>query len=296
MATIQCKTEIPAVEGLKPAELTVGRDFILVCDGDFPRDLHQEQLQFVLKPEHKYVLKLRSFEFRSVTTADIKVTSYTAGKFEFPDLQLTDGAQTLALGPVSFAVESVLPPTDPANPEAKPQPFGPFGPAQMSVPPLYWAILFSVIGLFVLALIAKIYRVVQRRNMLERLKEHDSALSPLSEFHKGMRTLARANTVFFGTKVEPDDVKLCLKQTDHMLRLYLTRKFRLPAFEWSDRLILKDIKKHNRKVFDHYAADLKKLLKELSRGLQDKDTVTGQDALNIATQSRTLVEKMESGQ
>ncbi|NUN06161.1 MAG: hypothetical protein HUU57_10405 [Bdellovibrio sp.] len=294
MATIQCKTEIPAVEGLKPAELTVGRDFLLVCDGEFPRDLHQEQLQFVLKPEQKYVLKLRSFEFRSLTTADIKVTSYMAGKFELQDLQLSDGAQTLSLGPVSFAVETVIPPADPANPQAQPQPFGPFGPAQMAVPALYWAILFSVLGVFALVLIAKIYRVVQRRNMLERLKEHDSALSPLSEFHKGMRNLARVNTVFFGTKVEPEDVKLCLRQTDHMLRLYLTRKFRLPAFEWGDRLILKDIKKHNRKIFDHYADDLKKLLKELSRGLQDKDNVTGQDALNIATQSRTLVEKMES--
>lgn len=295
MAAIECKTEIPEVPGLKEAELTVGRDFLLVCEGEFPRDLVQEKLQFVLKPEQKYQIHFRGFEFRSPTVADIKITTYTPGSVQFQDLQISDGAQTLSLGPVSYQVQSVLPPPNPQEPAAKQEPFGPFGPAGMSVPALYWGILAAIVGLVLATVVAKIYRVLQRRNMLDKLKEHDSALSPLSQFHQSMRKLSRVNSVFFGVDTVPaEDVRTCLEQVDGMLRLFLTRRFRVPAMEWNDRLILQDLKKYNRHVFDLYGMDLKKLLMELRRAMQDKETVTALDALNIATQCRTLVEKMEA--
>ncbi|WP_413612490.1 hypothetical protein [Bdellovibrio sp. HCB-110] len=303
MATLQCKMEMPSVEGLKENELTVGREFLFVCDGEFPKDLacvspaqpecKPGKLHFVLKPEEKYQIHLLGFEFRSATQADIKATAYKAGNFQYQDLQLTDGTQTLSLGPIQYMVQSVLPPPEPGQQQAKQEPFGPIGPASLSVPMLYWAILAGVIGLIILLCVSKIYRVVQRRNMLERLKEHDSALTPLAQFHQSMRRLQRTNTVFFGGAAKKEDIKQCLEETYQMLKLFLTRSYQMPAMEWNDRLILKDLKKYNRKVYFEHGDELKKLLKEYHRGIQDKDAVTGQDILNIATHCRILVEKME---
>lgn len=293
MTAIQCKTEIPSVQGLNDNELTVGREFLLICDGDFPRTLNQEALHFVLKPEEKYQIHLLAFEFRSPTQADLRVTAYKAGTSQFQDLQLTDGVEVLSLGPVQYAVESVLPKPEPGQPQMKMEPYGPVGPASLSVPMLYWAILAGALGLVVLVFASRIFRVVQRRNMLARLKEHDSALSPMAQFHHSFRRLQRGNTVFFGGVADKEHIKECLDETVAMFKLFLTRKYQVPALEWSDRLILKDIKKHHPKVFAEYSEDLKKLFKEYARGFEDKETLKEKDVLNIATNTRLLVEKLE---
>ncbi|MGZ3769529.1 MAG: hypothetical protein ACXVCP_12415 [Bdellovibrio sp.] len=293
MATIQCKTEIPAIEGLKENELTVGREFLLVCEGDFPKNLVREKLSFVLKPEDKYIIQFLGFEFRNPTTADIKVTAYRAGQFQMQDLQLTDGSQTISLGPVQYAVQSVIQPPAQGQPPAKQEPYGPIGPASLAVPSLYWAIVAAVLGIFTLLLASKIYRIVQRKNMLERLKQHDSALSPLAQFHQSIRGLQRTNAVFFGIKAEKMHIIECFEKTYHMLKLYLTRAYKVPALEWSHRLILKDIKKHHPQVFAEFGLELEKILKEYSRGFEDKETLKEEDALAITKQCRMLVEKME---
>lgn len=289
----QCKTQIPPVEGLNDQELTVGREFILVCQGDFPKDLAQEKLHFVLDAKSKYAIQLRNLEFRSTTEADLTVTSLVAGKIAFENLQVTDGTQTLDLGPVGFEVASVLPPPDPQN-QTKQEPFGPIGPASLPVPPLYWALLAGVILLAVAVTGMKIYRVVQRRKMLEDLREHDAALSPLAQFHQSFRKLQRQNKVFFGVQDVPhEDVLQTVDQTYDMLKLYLTRKFQVPALEWSSRLVIKDIRKHHPR---HYAQDgdeLSKLYKEYERAFQDKEHLKAQDVLAIANHCRLLVEKME---
>lgn len=293
MATIQCKTEIPPLEGLKENELTVGREFFLACEGDFPKDLAPEKLAFVLKPEQKYQIQLLNFEFRSQTNADIKVTAYKAGRVQFQDLQLTDGTQTLSLGPVEYAVQTVLPPSEQGQQQAKQEPYGPIGPASLTVPMLYWVILAGLVGLVALLFAGKIYRFIQRRNMLERLKEHDSALSPLAQYHQNLRRLQRTNTVFFGGKAEPTHIKECLDETYQMLKLYLTRRYQVPAMEWSPRLVLKDIKKYHHKVYQEHSSDLENLFKEYTRGIQDKENLKEEDVLMITKHCRQLVEKME---
>lgn len=293
MAAIQCKMEIPAIQGLNDNELTVGREFLLVCEGEFPRTLAQEKLHFVLKPQEKYQIQLLGFEFRTPTQADLKVTAYRAGQSQFQDLQVTDGTEVLSLGPIQYVVQSVLPKPEPGQPQAKQEPFGPIGPASLGVPMLYWAILAGVVGLAALIFVVRVVRVVQRRSMLARLREHDSALSPMSQFHQSFRRLQRVNTVFFGGQADPEHIKQCLDETSTMFRLFLTRKYQVPALEWNDRLILKDIKKYYPQVFAEYSEDLKKLLKEYARGFEDKDRLKERDVLNIATNTRLLVEKLE---
>ncbi|MEN0057793.1 MAG: hypothetical protein AAGB31_03070 [Bdellovibrio sp.] len=292
MSAVQCQLEIPAKEGLTERELTVGREFILVCQGDFPAGVQAENFRLQLKPEEKYNLHLLSFEFRSPTQADVKVTAYRAGTFSFPDLQLTDGQQVLSLGPVQYKVESVLPPPQEGQ-TAPPEPYGPIGPASLAVPILYWALLAGVVGAFALWLIARIYRTVQRRNMVVSLREHDSALSPLAQYHQNLRRMQRSNSVFFGGKAEPDHVVQCLQESHRMLKLYLTRRYQIPALKWSDRVILKDLKIYQSAVFKEYGVELKKLLNEYARGFRDQNSLQEQDVLNITQRTRLLVEKME---
>ncbi|WP_413577780.1 hypothetical protein ACLVWU_04905 [Bdellovibrio sp. HCB290] len=298
MAAIQCKVEIPNLDGLKDGELTVGREFFLVCDGEFPRELQQDKLQLVLQPEQKYSLKLQSFEFRSPTQADLKVVSYTAGMpVKFDNLQLTDGTLTVDLGAVQFQLVSVLPPPQPpANPGEQPpkqEPFGPIGPLNIPVPPIYWIGLALVLGVIALFVATKIFRSVQRRKTIERLKEHDSALSPIAEFHQRLRRMQRTNTVFFGGTPNAEDVPLALDDTRHMLKLYITRRYKIPALEWSPRLILKDLKKYHPKVYQDTGNELEKLVKEFQHAIEDKAKLSKSDILNLSKRARLLVEDME---
>lgn len=293
MAAVQCKMEIPAVEGLQENTLTVGREFILVCEGEFPRDLHTDKIQLIIPPEYKYNIHLLGFEFRNPTTADIKVTGYRAGEFKIPDLQITDGTQTVSLGEVAYRLESVLPAPQPGEQQAKQEPYGPIGPAKLSVPMLYWAILAGAVALVFVLVLARIYRVVQRRSMLERLREHDSALTPLSQFHQDLRRLQRKNPVYFGVPATAEDVQAAFASLHRSFLLFVTRQYKVPAFEWSERLVLRDLKKYHSRLYAEFGSDLKKLYREYTLGAKDQTKLSENDVLNLTARTRLLLEKME---
>lgn len=290
---VQCKIDIPAVPGLQDNQLTVGREFLLACEGEFPRDLHPDKVQVVLKPEEKYSIHLMSFEFRSPTAADLKVTAYRAGQIHFDNLQVTDGTQTLSLGPVQYQVETVLQQPE-GGQQAPPEPYGAFGPADLPVPAVYGAILLAALGFVALFVAFKIYRVVQRRSMLEKLREHDAAMSPLAQFHQTLRRLQRSNAVFFGVPAKSAEVQRAFETLHEAFLLFLTRQYKVPAVEWNERLVLKDIKKYHRGVYTEFADPLKKLYKEFGHGLKDKQKLTESDVLNLTKSTRALVEKMEA--
>ena len=297
MAVVSCKVEIPAIEGLQADTLTVGREFLLSCEGEFPRDMHPEKMQVVLKPEEKYNIHLLNFEFRNPTTADLKVTAYRAGEFQFKDLQVTDGTQTLSLGPVAYKVATVIQPPEMKPGEQQPpkqEPFGPMGPAQLPVPMIYWAILAAAIGLVALLILTKIFRVIQRKNMLEKLREHDSALTPLGQFHQNLRRLQRKNPVYFGVPAQNSDLQEAFDELNKGFLLFLTRQYRVPALEWNERLVLKDLKKYHHKIYNEFGADLKKLYKEFGHGSKDKQKLSETDILNLTRHTRMLLEKMEA--
>ena len=295
---IQCRVEIPKVEGLKDGEMTVGRVAHLLCEGEFPKDVNAKKLHFVKTPEQKYLIHLLRADFTSPTQADFTATGYVAGEIKWPDLQMTDGTASFSLGPMMYDVMTVIPKPDPNAPSipgqtAKQEPYGPIGPAELPVPHLYWIILVSVIGLAAALIIFKVVRVIQRRNMIERLKEHDSALSPLHQFHQTMRKLQRSNPAFFGGTVNEADVQSAMEEMRLMLRLYLTRKFKIPAIEWSGRLIIKDIKKRHRKVYSEVGHDLQALIKEFQHAFENKQKVTSSDVVNIAKRTRSVIETIE---
>lgn len=292
MAEFQCRTEVPAVSNLIEGEITVGRKFIIHCEGPFPAGVQPESVQLVLPPAHKYDLKLFSFEYRSTTSADLLVTTYRAGALDVP-LSLQLGEQTLALGNLKFEVKSVLPPPTPETQQQPPQPYPPFGPFNLPIPPLYWGLLAVFILTLGLTVFFRVLRHLQRKSMIERLKQYDSALSPVNQFYHSLRQLQRSNTVFAGVKASEAEVAEAARSLISIWQLYLTREFQVPASKWNEALILKNIKKYHRRIFAELSADFKKVFKEVkalgATGAKFDET----DVQNFAKQIRLLIEKVE---
>ncbi len=298
---MQCNLDIPKISGLEDNQLTVGREFYLNCKGDWPKDLNQEKLSFKGDGNMKYALKVMGFEFRSPEEADIKVTTYIAGKVQIPQLLLTDGAKEIDLGPLQFEVASVLPKPDPAaamqqgqGPPAKPEPFGPFGPAVIPVPLLYWLVLLGSIGFVALMVFLRIWRLNQRREMLLRLKEHDVALSPLQEFHQTMRKLQRANPVFYGKEGTVEDLHSGVTELSRMFKIFVSRRLHVPAFEWGERLILNDIRRYHPLVYAEYAGKIRALFTEFKKAETMKAKLSASDVSQLSETLRKTLEGIEA--
>jgi len=297
---MQCNLDIPKISGLEDNQLTVGREFYLICKGDWPKDLIQEKLHFSGDETMKYALKMRGFEFRSPEEADIKVVSYLAGKVQIPQLILTDGVKTVDLGQHAFQVESVLP-----KPEAggglmpgqeqqqQPKPFGPVGPATIPVPILYWLVLVGAVVFVVMVVALRSWRFNQRRAMLQRLKEHDVAISPMQELHQSMRKLQRANAVFYGKEASEAELQEATKELSRMLKVYVSRRLSVPAFEWSERLILNDIRKYHPPVFAEYGTKLRTLFTEFKKAESPQAKLTANDVSQLAVSLRKTLEGVE---
>ncbi|MGZ3797488.1 MAG: hypothetical protein ACXVB1_14045 [Pseudobdellovibrionaceae bacterium] len=294
MASVQCNLDIPKVSGLEDQQLTVGREFYLTCKGDWPKNLKQGSLSFVGDENIKYQLKLLSFEFRSPEDADLKVTSYIAANHKFPNLVLTDGEQKVELGMVQFPVQSVLQKQEQVQAQGKVEPFGPIGPATIAVPVLYWMIFLGSVAVLLTLGALKIWRHNQRREMLLRLKEHESALSPLQEFHQSMRRLQRSSPVFFGKEATDAELRQGMAELSRMFKVFISRRLKVPAFEWNERLILKDIHRYHLNIYKDYAKKIQALFLEFQKAESANSKLTSQDVSQLAESLRKTLEGIET--
>jgi hypothetical protein len=290
MATIECKVDIPPVRGLEDSTLTVGRVFYLNCSGDWPSGLKIEALHFVnVDPLHadafKYEIKLLKFEFRSPHEADLQVTSHLTGVHQFRSLLLTDGTTQVDLGTIQYQVQSVI-----AKDQAKVEPYGPIGPANIPVPPLYWLSIVVLVTAGLLTLGYRFWRFRQRKAMLERLKQHDVALSPLQEFHQSMRRLQRANAVFYGKEASVTELQEGLQELTRMFKKYLSRRLKIPAFEWGDRLIMKDLRRYHRALYLEHGRKLQDLLQEFKKAEGTPAQLRAEDITQLAERLRKTLE------
>jgi hypothetical protein len=307
MAAIECKLEIPKVQGLTDNEMTVGREALLICEGEFPKDIltviHTEKLHFVQSKDQDHLLKILQARFDSPSKLFIKMTSYRVGPQNWPELILTDDTVSLNLGTFNLQVASVMKKPDSSgnsgeqsgqqseNPKA---PFGPMGPMDLNYPQIYYILFWSLLAALLAGLGYRIFRRNQRQKMINRLKEHDSALSPVMQFHQNMRRLQRSNAAFFGGEKSHQDIDVATDELRKMFLLYLTRKFQIPALEWGPRIILKDVKNHHRVFYKSVGSEMKGLLKEYEHAGSNKAKVLASDVINLAKRTRELVEKMES--
>jgi hypothetical protein len=174
------------------------------------------------------------------------------------------------------------------DPKQQPQPYGPFGPWKLDLP--LWFVIAVIAGLVLLvwAVARRIRKYVQRKRMLESLKLHATALPPLHQFYRDARQLRRR----MHNVKEPDELKGIGADLNRDFRLYVLRKFQIPTLDWSDREVLRDLRRRHRKTYNFAADPLRKMLRELSK-LVGRDKVEAGDVEQLHRMSIDTAEKLD---
>jgi hypothetical protein len=290
---MKCETVVTQIQGLE-AQLTVGQEFILNCQGQWPTGIIPEQVSLLMPPEAKYVLQLRSFELRSLSEADLKVVSYTPGNVAIPEVRLSSNQGEISLGSVQFEVQSVMVQPEPGK---QPEAFGPVGPALLGWPLAYTLLAVLLLGtVFVLAG-SVFFRRWQRKRLLGELKINDSSLSPENQFYQTIRSLQRQNSLFYSDRANQStesqsEAAAAIETLDQALKTYLTRQYHIPAFHWRPKLVCNDFVKQNRRHFTALSSQLEILLKEFYK-IKKNQSFADVDALTLFKKTQKWVAEAE---
>ena len=243
---IQCERQIPIVTGLKDQEITVGRHVFFACTGDYDKTFNFVNAK-VLSTDEKENLKIKIYkaEARSADQFDVGLVFYSAGEFKFNDLIITDGALQISLGEQNFAVQTVIEQSKEGKP---PEPFGPVLPMKLAWPLNYFLILLATVLIIVLGLIWNIRKRYRYRQLLAKLKDYESSISPDLQFYKSVR------------KSEITGLKT--SDLENSFRLYILRRFNAPAFDLKDASLLRFIKK-NSPWLKKERLEIKKILEDI---------------------------------
>lgn len=279
---MQCQIEIPEFKtslGKASEEITVGRKFLLNCDGEWP-DLVMEKLELRVDPADKYKLKLLQFQKNSPGQAQLAVTSYQAGEHVLKAVQLVDPEHSVLLGDLRFTVKSVINPQEPPT-----EPFGPMGPLKFGLPWWYYLIAVVLLAMLALGVGFRWRRRQQKRRLIEDMKLSDSALTPMAQLSQKLRQVLRS--------LSAEGAINSVSELNRSYRIYLARRFQIPTLVWSDRLILRDFKKYHRKLYDVAGSSIIKTLRELARAEANPKDLKIQDVEQLLTLVRDGAERLE---
>lgn len=258
---MECKVDIPNVAGLKDQELTVGREFYLVCQGAWTKR-PLEGSKFIVEETDKFKVNLLSAEFRNPSEVDLKVTSYKAGDIKFENLKFQHGDEIVELGPVQFSVATVLPQEKDAP---KVEPFGPFGPFILHWPLLFWVLGLSLVVLVVFFFGRALWRWQQRRQLIEELSEKDSSMSAVHQFHHSMRKLVRDADLYDGARLETEQIRKSVGELKVIFQVFLTRELLVPVAKWPLAAVMKNLKRYHKTIYKQTHRDVLKLFSEFEK-------------------------------
>ncbi len=241
-------------------QITVGSPIHMHCEGT-KTIFNSNKLEILLNKKQKYVLHLLKVENISETEMDLIVTSYQAGQHQLKNFQLSDGNDFVDSGPLQFNVTSVL------KKEAKP--FGPFGPIGLERPTWYWTSIGVIVGLITIVALLKFRKSWQRKKIIKRLESHGTALSAYNQLNKELRSLDRELTLQRQRVSDTEQLERThrehIRELEKSFRMYLVRELKVPAMEWSNKQILGEIKRTDKKLFKSQNASIEKLLLEFKR-------------------------------
>ncbi len=285
---MSCELNIPTVKGLEDNILTVGRIFQLKCAAPIPEDFNFEAAHLVLPESDKLAFKIFKTVAQDKNTLLFEATLYRAGEWKAEDLVLDDGKHKISLGKFETQVQSVIPEGVQA------EGYGPIGPLIIPLPWIYIFIISSAILFLVGTLGLQWRRRWQRNSLLKRLREYETSLSPLQQFHAESRRWQRENSFFHDPKINDESLLKVLKEIDHHIRVYFIRRFQIPALEWSQKLILADLKKYHRRIYDEHRDIIKKWFTEIGKALSPQFQLKAQDVVQFRDEARKLLEKLDS--
>jgi hypothetical protein len=280
--TLNCQVEIPEIKtslGTATAEITVGRKFLLRCEGEWP-DFAADKMELRLESADKYKLQLLEFQKTSSNQGQFLVTSYRAGEHHLKAVQVVDADHSVVLGDLSFTVKSVINPQEPET-----EPYGPIGPMSFGLPWWYFAALGAVILSLGVWIGIVWRRRVQKRKLIEEMKLSSSVLPPMSELFQKLRKVNRV--------LDETTTATQLSVVDEAFRIYFARKFQIPTLKWSQSLIMKDFKKNFPSLHEDCGLYVMKTFVELERARQVQTEIKVQDLEQLLGLVRKTSEMLE---
>lgn len=266
--------------------LTVGAKFEMQCRGDIPVAWDKGPVEPAFKDkEQKYSLVVLESPRLDPNQVDLVVTGYKAGKFEPEYVRFMQGPHGFEVAKPKWEIQSVIK----QNQGEPPQPYPPFGPWSLALPVWIFVIIAIAVALGTFFVFRHLRRRAQRQRMLEELKRHRTALSPIHQFYRDARLIRRklhqAKTV--------EELKSISVELDKEFRLYVLRQFEIPTLDWTDGEILGDLRKRHARVYRQAGDPLKKTLRELFR-VRERDQLLLHDLEQLHRMSLEAVERLES--
>jgi hypothetical protein len=281
-------------QGQEEQSLNTSNDFITDPQSYIPHS-------YIRVDKDKYILKIIETPLNEVTTTssvggssfEVIVTSYRVGDQNIPEAQWVTSQGIHNLKGIHFKVESII------NPQQPPQePFGPAGPFSLKLPMMYWIVLAVVIS--VVLIFSIVFGVLkhQRKRLIAKLKEKDSSLSPYHQINAKLRQMMREYAFFSSGKLSSEEGLRIVNALDEMFKLYLTREFYIPAFDWRAKTILRDFKRRHRGLSIYSSDDLSLLLRELAKAQESKTLkltfkLVDSDVSHLIKSIRLFVDKIE---
>ena len=218
MEAVNCKLNIPKVEGLADQLLTVGRRLTLACDGAWDKQFNFTEA--VLTAEGLQPAMTRVFQAQAIDINGFEVdaTFYVATKIPANALKLKDTTLEIPLNAPEFQIQSVLPPPQQGQSQQQepPKPYG-FLLGDIAYPKVYFALAATLLALIVLGFILSISRRRYWRKLENELRNYDSPLSPEGQAYRQLRQLDKTGYSFAELK--------------KLIYLYILRRYQTPIFE-----------------------------------------------------------------
>lgn len=217
MDAVNCKLNIPKVEGLADQLLTVGRKLTLACDGDWDKQFNFTEATLSadgLQPAMTRVFQAQAIDIKGF---EVDATFYVATKIPANALKLKDAGLEIALNHQEFQIQSVLPaPQKGQTQQEGPKPYG-FLFGDLEYPPVYYVLAIGLIVLIVFGFILSISRRRYWRKLEIEMRQYDSPLSAEGQAYRQLRNLDKTGYNFADLK--------------KLIYLYILRRYQTPIFE-----------------------------------------------------------------
>ncbi len=254
---------------IKTEPINVGDPFTLSCQGEFGKAFSPNAQIIFSDANNKYNLKILGLKNSSANDATFTVVSYKAGEFTNQGFVLTDGSVIAKVENLNWKIQSVL--------EKGSKPFPPMGPLDLRYPNSLWIAILLVLAAIGLI----IWRIMNKRRVRRGLIQavlgvgrEDVPFRELvkvqntqaySQFSRDLRAIQKEMNA-----MKPKPTEEIWLELEKAFRFYLVRELLTPAFNWSQRQVLNDIKKNHRKVYNRCAFQLRKGLSEFDKGKDQK--------------------------
>lgn len=265
-------------------ELQVGDLFKIKCNGEGLSESLNKPLKIIFAEEKdNHSLKVIDTEVAEFNNVQLVVTGYRAGPFKH-SFFITDGQKNIQVDGLNWQITSVLPKNQPPPP-----PFGGIL-VGLSYPLWMWITLAIVVSVIIGLFVRSVQKVRQRRQLMSRLREYSTALSPFNQFNKDLRLILR-KVSYAGTSDEYS-IEQALTEIDNEFKLYLVRELKVPAIEWTIRQVISELKSRHRKIFDQAGLDIRNTLYELRGALRSSKDISWSDCEQLAKMTRNAASKV----